>query len=49
METGAAFSAASPITPPTRCNDIGRRYPGKVVFVTDARYYSTTDMFAVGF
>ncbi|MDT0353609.1 DNA/RNA non-specific endonuclease [Pseudonocardia charpentierae] len=49
VETGAAFSAAFPITPPTRCNDIGRRYPGKVVLITDARCYSTTDMFAAGF
>jgi endonuclease G len=49
VETGAAFSAAFPITPPDRCNDIGRRYPGKVVLVTDARCYSTTDMFAAGF
>jgi endonuclease G len=49
VETGAAFSAAFPLTPPDRCNDIGRRYPGKVVLVTDARCYSTTDMFAAGF
>ena len=49
VETGAAFSAAFPITPPARCNDIGRRYPGAVVLVTDARCYSTTDMFAAGF
>lgn len=49
VETGAAFSAAFPITPPDRCNDIGRRYPGAVVLITDARCYSTTDMFAAGF
>jgi DNA/RNA endonuclease G (NUC1) len=49
VETGAAFSAAFPLTPPARCNDIGRRYPGAVVLVTDARCYSTTDMFAAGF
>ena len=49
VETGAAFSAAFPITPPERCNDIGRRYPGAVVLITDARCYSTTDMFAAGF
>jgi DNA/RNA endonuclease G (NUC1)/C-terminal processing protease CtpA/Prc len=49
VETGAAFSAAFPITPPARCNDLGRRYPGAVVLITDARCYSTTDMFAAGF
>ncbi|MGH6692499.1 MAG: S41 family peptidase, partial [Gammaproteobacteria bacterium] len=49
VETGAAFSAAFPITPPERCNDIGRRYSGAVVLITDARCYSTTDMFAAGF
>jgi hypothetical protein len=49
VETGAAFSAAFPITAPGRCNDIGRRYMGAVVLVIDARCYSTTDMFAAGF
>lgn len=49
VETGAAFSAAYPITPPERCNDIGQRYYGPVVLVTDARCYSTTDIFAAGF
>lgn len=49
VETGAAFSAAFPITLPDRCNDIGRRYAGAVVLITDARCYSTTDMFAAGF
>jgi C-terminal processing protease CtpA/Prc len=49
VETGASFSAAFPITPTERCNDIGRRYPGPVALITDARCYSTTDMFAAGF
>ncbi|MBP1861545.1 S41 family peptidase [Rhizobium herbae] len=49
METGAAYSAAFPITPPERCNDIGQRYYGNVVLITDARCYSTTDIFAAGF
>lgn len=49
LETGAAFSAGFPITPPTRCNDIGQRYYGPVVLITDARCYSTTDIFAAGF
>jgi C-terminal processing protease CtpA/Prc len=49
LETGATFSASFPITPPDRCNDIGQRYYGPVVLITDARCYSTTDMFAAGF
>lgn len=49
FETGAAFSAGFPITPPDRCNDIGQRYYGRVVLITDARCYSTTDIFAAGF
>ena len=49
LETGAAFSAGFPITPPERCNDIGQRYYGPVVLITDARCYSTTDIFAAGF
>jgi hypothetical protein len=49
VETGATFSAAFPITEPERCNDIGQRYYGPVVLVTDARCYSTTDFFAAGF
>lgn len=49
FETGATYSAAFPITDAARCNDIGQRYFGPVVLLTDARCYSTTDMFAVGF
>lgn len=49
LETGATFSAGFPITPPERCNDIGQRYYGPVVLITDARCYSTTDIFAAGF
>lgn len=49
FETGATFSAGYPITPPERCNDIGQRYYGRVVLLTDARCYSTTDIFAAGF
>lgn len=48
-ETGAAFSAGFPITPPELCNDIGQRYYGPVLLITDARCYSTTDIFAAGF
>lgn len=49
LVTGATFSAGFPITPPERCNDIGQRYYGPVVLITDARCYSTTDIFAAGF
>jgi hypothetical protein len=31
------------------CNDIGQRYYGPVVIITDARCYSTTDIFVAGF
>lgn len=49
FETGATFSAGYPITSPERCNDIGQRYYGRIVLITDARCYSTTDIFAAGF
>ncbi|MEJ2818320.1 S41 family peptidase [Caulobacter sp. CCG-8] len=49
FETGAIYSAAFPITDLARCNDIGQRYFGPAVLLTDARCYSTTDMFACGF
>jgi C-terminal processing protease CtpA/Prc len=49
LETGAAFSSSFPITPPERCNDIGQRYYGPVLLITDARCYSTTDIFSAGF
>jgi C-terminal processing protease CtpA/Prc len=49
LETGATFSAAFPITPPERCNDIGQRWYKPVVLITDANCYSTTDIFAAGF
>ncbi|HEY0647911.1 S41 family peptidase, partial [Phenylobacterium sp.] len=49
VETGAVYSASHPITPPERCNDIGQRYQGPVVLITDALCYSTTDIFAAGF
>lgn len=49
VETGAAFSSSFPITDPARCNDIGQCYRGPVVLITNARCYSTTDIFAAGF
>jgi hypothetical protein len=49
LRTGAIHSAGYPITDPTWCNEIGQKYFGPVVLVTDALCYSTTDMFAAGF
>ncbi|ADB31609.1 peptidase S41 [Kribbella flavida DSM 17836] len=48
-ETGAAYSAAKPITPEHGANDLGQTYHGPVVLITDARCYSATDIFAAGF
>ncbi|WBQ02927.1 S41 family peptidase [Kribbella sp. CA-293567] len=48
-ETGAAYSAAKPITPEDGANAIGQTYFGPVVLITDARVYSATDIFAAGF
>jgi hypothetical protein len=47
-ETGAAFSAARPITPVDGANAVGQTYHGPAVLVTDARCYSATDFFAAG-
>jgi len=49
VETGSAFSQALPIEPAEKANEIGQRYQGPVVLITDARCYSTTDIFAAGF
>lgn len=49
VETGATYSLGFPITSPDRCNDIGQRYFGGVVLITDALCYSTTDIFSAGF
>jgi C-terminal processing protease CtpA/Prc len=49
IQTGAEYSLAFPITPRAGANDIGQRYHGPVVLITDARCYSATDIFAGGF
>jgi hypothetical protein len=49
IETGASFSQGFPLTSPRSCNSIGQLYQGPVVLVTDARCYSTTDIFSAGF
>jgi hypothetical protein len=49
VETGEIWSQGFPIVPPETYNQIGQRYHGPVVLVTDALCYSTTDIFAAGF
>lgn len=49
VQTGAVFSQGFPITSPEKANEIGQRYHGPVVLITDALCYSTTDIFAAGF
>ena len=49
VETGEIWSQGFPIAPPETYNQIGQRYHGPVVLVTDALCYSTTDIFAAGF
>ena len=47
--TGASFSRGFPITDPDAANAIGQQYQGPIVLITDAKCYSTTDIFAAGF
>lgn len=47
--TGAVYSRGRPITDPDLANAFGQRYQGPVVLITDAKCYSTTDIFAAGF
>ncbi|MDV3348735.1 S41 family peptidase [Leptothoe sp. LEGE 181152] len=49
VKTGAVYSGGFPITPVDFANQIGQRYHGPVVLITDARCYSATDIFAAGF
>jgi hypothetical protein len=49
IETGADFSQGFSLLPVEKYNDIGQRYQGPIVLVTDALCYSTTDIFAAGF
>jgi hypothetical protein len=48
VETGAHYSQYFSLSDPASVNSIGRRYTGKVVLLTDASCYSTTDFFAAG-
>lgn len=49
VETGADLSQGLPLLPVARYNDIGQKYQGPVLLITDALCYSTTDIFAAGF
>jgi Peptidase family S41 len=49
VETGAAFSDGFPLRRVEAYNDVGQKYQGPVVLITDARCYSTTDIFSAGF
>ena len=49
VTTGAIYSQGFPIEDPEDTNGIGQVYTGSVVLITDARCYSTTDIFAAGF
>ena len=49
ISTGAVYSRGYPITEKATANGIGQRYKGPVVLITDAKCYSTTDIFAAGF
>jgi hypothetical protein len=46
---GTIYSNSFSITPEPAANQIGQRYYGPVVLITDALCYSATDMFAAGF
>lgn len=48
VQTGEVFSQGFPLSPPS-VNDIGRKYLGRVILLTNAACYSTTDFFAAGF
>ncbi len=47
--TASVYSQGFPIESPDVTNAIGKRYNGNVILITDARCYSTTDIFAAGF
>jgi C-terminal processing protease CtpA/Prc len=49
VETGTEYSHGYPLLKPSAYNNIGQKYQGPVLLVTDAMCYSTTDIFAAGF
>jgi hypothetical protein len=48
VSTGELYAQPLPLTDPSWCNDLGRRYPGPAVAVVDANTYSSGDLFAAG-
>ncbi len=49
VETGSIFSLGFPLTQEETANDLGQKYWGPKVLITDAICYSATDMFAAAF
>ena len=49
VRTGAIYSQGLPIVEQAECNRVGRKYPGKVILLTDAFCSSTIDIFSAGF
>jgi len=49
VKTGAPFSSGFPLLSARQYNDIGQKYYGPVVLITDALSYSTADIFVAGF
>jgi cytosine/adenosine deaminase-related metal-dependent hydrolase len=49
VQTGAVYSLGFPITPPDFVNEIGQRFFGPSLLITDALCYSATDIFVAGF
>jgi hypothetical protein len=49
VETGTVYSSAYPLTAIEDCNEVGQRYYGPVVLITNGLCYSTADIFAAGF
>lgn len=49
VETGTSYSLGYSITPEDLCNNIGQRFYGPTVLITDALCYSATDIFVAGF
>ncbi|GAB1823425.1 S41 family peptidase [Herbidospora sp. RD11066] len=49
VQTGAVYSDALPLSSEEIVNAFGQFYHGPVVLITDARCYSTSDIFAAGF
>jgi Peptidase family S41 len=49
QETCTTFSSDLRLSPMVLCNNVGQRYYGPVVLITNALSYSATDIFAAGF